>query len=312
MSSRQSIDTCPKGISEGSLYERLRRHPGVDFDPFIAHGSLIYHPPSASLLRQIHQEYIGIAIDSGLPIFLLTDTWRANPDRIARSRFLGRPVNQDNVHFLAALRQETPANGIPIFIGGSLGPRGDAYKPGEALGTSEARQFHSTQVKALAAGGVDFLYASTLPALSEAQGIAAAMADTGLPYILSFVVRRNGALLDGTHLGDAIRTIDDLRPSAPIGYAVNCVHPTIFLEAMTQLQLRDPRLVRRIVSFKANTSARDPEQLDGAAQLETADPEALAPLLAEAHHRFGIKFLGGCCGTDASHIRAVARAMTGD
>lgn len=39
-------------------------------------------------------------------------------------------------------------------------------------------------------------YAATFPAFSEAQGIAAAMAKTGMPYMLSFVIRRDGTLLD--------------------------------------------------------------------------------------------------------------------
>ena len=39
---------------------------------------------------------------------------------------------------------------------------------------------------------------------SVALGVADAMARTGLPYTISFVIRRSGVVLDGTPLGQAI------------------------------------------------------------------------------------------------------------
>jgi S-methylmethionine-dependent homocysteine/selenocysteine methylase len=44
----------------------------------------------------------------------------------------------------------------------------------------------------------DFLYAGIMPALPEAVGMAQAMADSGLPYIISFMIRQDGRLLDGS------------------------------------------------------------------------------------------------------------------
>ncbi len=95
----------------------------------------------------------------------------------------------------------------------------------------------------------------TLPAFSEAYGIAAAVAKTNLPYILSFVIRGSGALLDGTPLHQAIEEIDATLVRPPTGYAVNCVHPTIFLEGLTQEEIEKRSLTERIVGFAANTSA---------------------------------------------------------
>lgn len=45
---------------------------------------------------------------------------------------------------------------------------------------------------------VDFLYAGIMPALVEAIGMARAMENTGLPYIISFMIRSDGKLIDGT------------------------------------------------------------------------------------------------------------------
>jgi homocysteine S-methyltransferase len=62
-----------------------------------------------------------------------------------------------------------------------IGPRGDASGPEEALTRNEAESCHASQIESLVEGQVDFLFASMLPALSEAQGIAAAMGKSGLP-----------------------------------------------------------------------------------------------------------------------------------
>src|SRR5215831_3075008 len=190
------LETGSFGLSEGSIYERLRRHPAIVFDPHLAHAALIYEPKAASLLEQVHREYLDVGQSHGLAMLALTDTWRANQERLDHSQFKGVPVNQDNARFLAQLRDSYGAQAQPIFVGGNIGPRGDAYKPAEALAPGEAERFHTPQVEALVEGGVDFLFASTLPAFCEARGIAAAMAKTGRPYLLSFVIRPDGTLLD--------------------------------------------------------------------------------------------------------------------
>jgi len=294
-------------LSEGSMYERLQRDPNVEFDPFLYHATLIYHPEYALFLEKIHREYLDVGQNYNLPIFSLTDTWRANQERISKSVYHNHKVNQDNARFIAKLRDSYGENASPIFIGGQIGPKGDAYTPEEALPPNEAEVFHTPQLEALAEGKVDFLYAATLPALSEAQGIALAMAKQGLPYILSFVIRKDGSLLDGTPLAQAIDIIDNASHNPPAGYAVNCVYPTIFSDGLEVLDKQNPALTKRILSYQANTSAKDPKELDGSIELQTEKPEVLADLMVQAHHRFHTPFFGGCCGTDTSHIESLAR-----
>lgn len=304
----QYLHTASFSLSEGSIYERLRRNPAVEFDPFLFHATLIYNSDYALILEQVHREYLGIGQHYHLPMFTLTDTWRANQERIRQSKFSKNKVNQDNVHFLTTLRESYGSTAAPIYIGGQIGPRGDAYTPEEALSPSDAERFHMPQLEAFAEANVDFLYAATLPALSEAQGIAAAMAKQGLPYILSFVIRKDGTLLDGTPLAQAIDTIDETTPKSPTGYAVNCVYPTVFFEGLAALEKQSPVLIQRIVSYQANTSSKDPKELDGLGELETEKPEILADLMLKAYQRFQTPFFGGCCGTDTSHIECLASA----
>lgn len=302
------LNQTPFALTEGSVYERLRRHASIEYDPFLAHASLVYDAPAAEILAQVHRDYLDVGQRYRLPMIALTDTWRASQERIVRSRFSGRAVNEDNARFLCALRDEYSARVAPIFIGGLLACRGDAYRPEEALSKDDAAAFHAPQAQALAQTNIDFLMASTLPAFSEAHGLAVALAETGRPYMLSFVLRPGGTLLDGTPLRRAVEEIDEAVARPPAGYFVNCVHPTVLQAALTAGGFDQSALPGRLIGFQANTSARSPEELTGLTELETEDPTAFAASMTPLHERFGIPILGGCCGTDTRHIEAIARA----
>jgi homocysteine S-methyltransferase len=307
----QTLKDAPVLLTEGSIYERLRRREGFRFDPALAHAAGVFDPPSRSILEQIHREYIEIGRAHGLPSVTLADTWRANRDRIAASPFAHLDVNAECVRLMTGLREEISTPSSPVFVGGMLGPKGDAYSPHEALGASAAESFHSYQVDKLAATGLDFLKAATVPSTSEAIGLARAMSAAKLPYFVSFVIRPDGSVLDGTPLDEAFDCIDQEVATPPTGYYVNCVHPTVLLRALGRLQAspRYPDLIDRLVGFQANTSARSPEELDLLEEIETEEPRRYAGLLREVHERHGLKVLGGCCGSGPEHMRWLAREL---
>lgn len=291
-------------LGEGSMYERLRREPAVRFDPEVAHATLVYDDGAREVLERTHREYLDIGQAHGVPMLTATDTWRANRERQDRSAFRAHPVNADNVRFLRDLRASYGAGAAPIAIGGSLGPRGDAYRPSEALDRAAAAAFHAPQVDALAGAGPDYLIANTLPAVSEAHGIADACAATGLPYVLSFVIRADGTVLDGTPLHAAIEAIDSATTAAPAGYGVNCVHPTVLRRA---LEVAGTAALR-VVYYQANASALSPDELDGRDDLDADRPDALAAAIDDVRTRFGIRAIGGCCGTGTEHVEAIVAA----
>ena len=116
----------------------------------------------------------------------------------------------------------------------SWAAEGDAYRPTAVLPAAEARSFHSWQADLFAQVGAEFLYAGIMPALPEAVGMAPAMGDSGLPYIVSFMVRGDGRLLDGVTIHDAIQTIDDCVDVQPECYMTNCVHPAVLYAALSR------------------------------------------------------------------------------
>ncbi len=293
-------------IAEGAILERVRRNPSIVLDPHILNGGLVYEPASRTLLAQIHTGYMQSARAVGLPILAFTDTWRCSRKAIEASRFKGLSVNEDNARFLLDLRTGM-GEGSPIFVGGIVGPSGDAYKPADSLDRVGARDFHRPQIQALASSGVDFLFLATAPSVDEALGVADVMSETGLPYIVSFVIRRTGVVLDGTPLGRAIASIDAETSRPPAGYAVNCVHARVLESALETIP---PHQARRLLTFQANTGDLEVEDLDESAELITEAPDTFVDGLERLRSRFGLRVLGGCCGTDDQHIAALARRLT--
>ncbi len=136
-----------------------------------------------------------------------------------------------------------------------------------------------------------------------------AMAQTGLPYLISFTIRENGCLIDGTPIHLAIRAIDAAVFPVPLGYMTNCVHPSILRRALSQPVNRTDLVRRRFCGIQANTSPLPYEQLDQAQELYTSSPQNLAGEMAALHREFGLRLFGGCRGTDGGHLRELVRQL---
>ncbi|MBU0507833.1 homocysteine S-methyltransferase family protein [bacterium] len=310
MSFTDIIASAPAILAEGAVIERLKRDGRFPLDPHVLHAGWPYDRHRRALLEEIWRGYLAIGREFDLPMIVLAPTWRASSERVAAAGLKSvRDVNVRGVRMLAGLRDELGDYGRHVFIGGIIGPRGDAYNPAEALTTHEACSFHRPQIRALAEADPDFLQAATLPALSEAIGISEAMNETGCPGIISFVLLREGTLLDGTPLSEAVARLDREPHSRPFAYMVNCTHPAFFHEAMEREVAKLPALRERVIGLQANTAALSPEQLDDAPAPVSQDPESFADAMIEVHRRFSTKILGGCCGTDHRHMRAIAERI---
>ena len=305
----QLLATSPVILGEGAVIERLRRTPGISLDPHVVNSAFVYDDRSRKALSDICRQYLEVGRVYDLPLLLSTPTWRASRERIEAAGYGGRDLNGDNFRFLDGLRREFGDYGRTVAICGLMSCRGDAYRPAEALSTKDAEEFHAWQANALAAAGVDFLLASTLPALSEAAGLAKALAATGLPYIISFVVRAEGTLLDGTPLREALPAIDDATPIPPLAYLVNCTHASVFRQALLHETNSSALVRKRVAGLLANTAALSPEELDNSDDLVVEAPESFGKAVAELRRDLGMKILGGCCGTDDRHIRCLAEEL---
>ena len=290
-----------KTLMEAAVVERLRRLNNITLHHSLVNAPLIYDKHGQQELIKIYQEYVDIAINAQIPILLCTPTWRANYQRVSESDF-PMSINIDNVKFLQKFKDSQKDKKVQIKIGGLIGCKNDCYKPNEALSISESESFHSWQIKQLALGKVDYLIAETLPDIDEALGIAIEMEKTNIPYIISFVISRDGLILDGKSLSEAISYIDNNTTIKPLGYMVNCAYPS-FLCPKDQPK----ELFKRLIGYQANASSLDHCDLDGSEQLESDTLSEWGNLMIELNEKYGIKILGGCCGTNGDHLRYISK-----
>ncbi len=293
-------------LMEGALGERLKREFKLVFDNEVAMASLIYTDEGKKALAHLWEEYINIAKTYNLPFIATTPTRRANKERISNSKY-NKDIISDNVSFLKAIKDSSQTT---MFIGGLMGCKGDAYQAKKILSIEEAENFHSWQANAFKESEVDFLFAAIMPTLPEAIGMAKALEKTNLPYIISFMLRENGCLLDGTSVHSAIETIDKSTLKNPVCYMANCVHPRILYSALSKKFNRTPLVKDRFGGIQANTSPLSPEELDNSIDLKSSDHIELANEIIKLNEFINLNIVGGCCGTDNTHISEIAKRIS--
>jgi S-methylmethionine-dependent homocysteine/selenocysteine methylase len=299
-------EKSPLILMEGAVGQRLKREFHLPYHPTLDLADIIYRTSGKEALRTIWTQYIDIAKKYHLPFMANTPLRRANKERVFKAGY-DETIVLDNIRFLQQIRASAD---VEMFVGGCLGCKGDAYKATEVLQPEEALVFHSWQAEIYKQAGVDFLFAAIMPALPEAIGMARAMEQTALPYIISFMIRENGKLIDGTTINAAIARIDNSVDRPPICYMTNCVHPDVLYKALSHDFNRTELVQQRFRGIQPNTSALAPEALDKAEALQCADPVALAQAVKKLAEVMSLKIVGGCCGTDNRHIDEIAKIMT--
>ncbi len=292
-------------LMEGAVGERLKREFNIRIDENLALANLIYDKYSRKALESIYQQYIDIAKKYDLPLMITTPTRRANYERVKKSSY-SENIILDNVDFLKNLREKSK---LDFWIGGLMGCKGDAYQGTDILSEKESLEFHFWQADLFQKSRVDFLYAGIMPSVSESIGMAQAMEKTQLSYIISFMIRNNGRLIDNSTLHDAIEQIDGKTVKKPICYMVNCVHPEILKQTLNFEFNKKLRVSKRLLGIQANTSNLPPQELDHSLDLMTTDCLSLANDIFDLNQNFKPKIIGGCCGTDHTHIEEIAKRL---
>ncbi len=292
-------------LTEGALVERLKTEFNIQLDPHINHAAQIYENPVA--LEALYRQYIGIAQKHDLPIMLATPSRRVNEETLAISTYNDKDIIADSCEFLKSIRRSYTDYSSKIAIGGLLGCRGDAYSSDEALGKEEAYAFHSTQCEQFKDQHIDYLFAGIMPEINEATGMAMAMANTGLPYFISFMIRKDGCLIDGTPISTAIERIDNLVKPRPLYYMVNCIHPANLLSALEHHLNKNSHSIGRLKGIQANASTLSPEELNNCGVLHQDDFSSMVDKMHILYTAYDFKIFGGCCGTNDEFMDVLSR-----
>ncbi len=302
MSFAEIFKTSNVILTEGALVERLKGEFNLTMDPFVNHANLIYENPKT--LEFLYKQYIDIGQRYDLPIMIMTPTRKVN----FSSTIASKNIISDSCAFLNNIKESYASYAKKIMIGGLLGCKGDAYSGKKVFNIREAYEFHRQQIAIYKKEKIDFLFAGIMPEMNEALGMAQAMAETKIPYIISFMMTKNGCLMDGTYVSDAIQLIDEQVYPRPICYMTNCIHPTNLKEGLTANKDKWP--LKRFSGIQVNASILSPKALNGCEVVQQDDFEQIIDEMLVLFHQYNLKILGGCCGTNEKFIASLSKQLT--
>ncbi|MBV9108216.1 MAG: homocysteine S-methyltransferase family protein, partial [Gemmatimonadetes bacterium] len=262
------------------------------------------------VIEEIHASYMEAGCD-----VLETDTFRSN--RITLREYgLENEVREINVAAASLARRVADrfeaADGRKRFVAGSIGPSGflpSASDP--TLGNitfAELVPVFAEQARALVEGGVDVLLIETSQDILEVKaaifGCREAIAEAGRPIALQVQVTldTSGRMLLGTDIGAAMVTLESLNADV-IG--LNCS--------------TGPEHMRQAVRFLGENSRKPISCIpnagiphnEGGCAVYPLEADPFAAQMREFVEEFGVSIVGGCCGTNADHIRRLVDAVRG-
>lgn len=245
---------------------------------------------SRDLIREVHADFVNAGA-----CLVETNTFGANRYKLAAHGYESR-VHEINVAGAARAREA----GAQI-VAGSVGPLGVRLAPYGRVSAADARAAFAEQVTALAAGGVDVLLLETHSDLAELeQAVLAARESCTLPIIATVTFTRDDRTLLGETAAQAARTLAGLGVDA---MGVNCSEgPEQVLRLIEAMKAEAGG-----IPLVAQPNAGAPLRVGGRIMF-SASPEYFGDY-ASAFRAAGVWLIGGCCGTQPNHIRAMASAL---
>jgi S-methylmethionine-dependent homocysteine/selenocysteine methylase len=125
-----------------------------------------------------------------------------------------------------------------------------------------------------------------------------------MPLIISFVVDREGLLLNGKTVEEAITCIDRETQRFVEGFSLNCCSPYAFDQVVASF--KDKKLLTRIIGFYPNSWDANPSNYETGEILEEPRKADSLRRISEIGRRYDLKFVGGCCGFGYHDIKLVA------
>lgn len=193
----------------------------------------------------------------------------------------------------------------PRFVAGSIGPTTKLPSLGHITYDDMAAAYRE-QIEALIEGGVDILLIETCQDLLQGKIALAACEDAmraagrRLPIQMQVTLEATGTMLLGSEIGAALAALECFQPDI-IG--LNCA--------------TGPREMNDAVRFLCQNATRPvsvlpnaglPQNVGGHA-VYALEPKELARYQKQFVEEYGVRVVGGCCGTTPEHLKAVAQAV---
>jgi homocysteine S-methyltransferase len=243
------------------------------------------------LVREVHLDYIKAGVN-----VIETNTFGGNRMKLM-THGLAHQLREINVEGAKIARD---AAGTDVFVGGAIGPLGIRIEPWGKTSIDDARGIFREQADALLAGGVDVFILETFSDLNEIQAAIRAVKDvSNKPIVAQMTIEEDGNSLEGTPPEVFVRRIEDWGADV-IG--LNCsVGPQTMLDIIERIA----GVTSKKLSVQPN--AGKPKNIEGR-NIYLCSPEYMASY-AKKFVRYGVRLVGGCCGTTPQHIKAMSGAI---
>ena len=250
------------------------------------------------IIRDIHASFFAVGCD-----VVETDTFGATrivlgeydlQDKVAE-------INSAAVKIAREAAADFSSNGRPRFVAGSIGPTTKLPSLGH-IGFDDMAASYEEQARALIEAGADVLLIETCQDLLQAKaalaGVFDAMKAAGkhLPVTVQVTIESTGTMLLGTEIGAALTALE---PYDIDIIGMNCATgPREMNDAVRHLAANSPKHVSVL------PNAGLPQNVGGRA-VYLLKPEELADYHRRFITEYGVRIVGGCCGTSPEHLKAV-------
>ena len=260
------------------------------------------------IVEEVHRGYLEAGAD-----IIETNTFNANPISFADYQAEGLTY-EVNVAAAKLARKAVDSQSRTAWVAGAVGPMSktlslsaDVNNPGHREVTfQQVRSGYAEQMRGLLDGGVDCLFIETIfdtlnskAAIVAAQDVFEEMGRR-VPLLISVTITdKSGRTLSG-------QTVEafwlSIKHAKPLSVGLNCA---LGGDEMEPYLAEIAGLADTFVSCYPNAGL--PNALGGYDET----PEQMAAVLERFADNGWLNLVGGCCGTNADYIRAIAQVMKG-
>ncbi|MGI8618242.1 MAG: methionine synthase [Gemmatimonadaceae bacterium] len=298
-------------VYDGAMGTNIQRHnlTAEDFGGKELEGCndyLILKRPD--VIQSIHESFLAVGCD-----VVETCTFQSTPRRLAEWG-LGdkvREINVEGAKLARAACDKFATPDRPRFVAGSMGPTGMLPSSSDPalsqISFAELAENYYEQAKYLVEGGVDVLLIETSQDILEVKaavtGIERLFAELGRRVVLQVQITldTSGRMLLGTDIASAMTTLEALNVDV-IG--LNCsTGPEHMREPIRYLSEHAtlPISVIPNAGLPLNTGTGE--------AIYPLEPAPMAEALSEFVRDFGVRVVGGCCGTTPEHLEQIVAAV---
>ncbi|MCW0216320.1 MAG: methionine synthase [Pseudonocardia sp.] len=254
------------------------------------------------VVQDIHRAYFEAGADA-----VETNTFGANlpnladyaiPERIRELAFKGTRLAREVADEMATADR-------PRYVLGSVGPGTKLPTLGHATFAS-LRDAYTECGRGLLEGGADAVVVETCQDLLQVKaavlGVQRAMRDEGrrIPIITQVAMETTGTMLLGSEIGAALTALE------PLGIdliGLNCSTGPAEMSEHLRTLAKQSRIPLSVMP-NAGLPVLGPNGAE-----YPLDADGLAEALVAFVRDYGLRLVGGCCGTTPAHVTAVAEAV---